>query len=112
MNVTAYYLPEKIFHIKHPVNIRYWFWRLDYYLWEQRSTFFNEEEQKIVEHLCVFGEIVPYLKHTASSRRAHTRHRHNGRMGGDEAVHSFWHLLAMILTSFANSQQVMTHNTN
>ena len=28
-------------------NIRYWFWRLDYYLWEQRSTFFNEEEQKI-----------------------------------------------------------------
>lgn len=28
---------------------RYWFWRIDYYLWEQRELFFKESLRKVVE---------------------------------------------------------------
>lgn len=28
---------------------RYWFWRIDYYLWEQREIFFKESLRKVVE---------------------------------------------------------------
>lgn len=34
---------------KYPNIDRYWFWRLDYYLWEQRAEYFNTEDWKIVD---------------------------------------------------------------
>lgn len=34
---------------KYPNIDRYWFWRLDYYLWEQRAEYFNTEDRKIVD---------------------------------------------------------------
>ncbi len=33
---------------------RYWFWRIDYYLWEQRDLFFREQGQKKVVEKYVF----------------------------------------------------------
>lgn len=33
---------------------RYWFWRIDYYLWEQRDLFFKTQEQKKVVEKYVF----------------------------------------------------------
>ena len=34
---------------KYPNIDRYWFWRLDYYLWEQRAEYFNTEDRRIVD---------------------------------------------------------------
>ena len=34
---------------KYPNIDRYWFWRLDYYLWEQRAGYFNTEDRRIVD---------------------------------------------------------------
>ena len=99
MNVTAYYLPEKIFHIKHPVTLGTGFWRLDYYLWEQRSTFFNEEEQKIVEHYV--------FRRNRSIEHLHPQDESHNEEWEEEAVHSFGNL-AMISQSF-NSQQSNDH---
>jgi len=42
--------PEKLRKEKYPNIDRYWFWRLDYYLWEQRADYFHsEEDRRIVE---------------------------------------------------------------
>ena len=80
-------------------NIRYWFWRLDYYLWEQRSTFFNEEEQKIVEHYV--------FRRNRSIEHLHPQDESHNEEWEEEAVHSFGNL-AMISQSF-NSQQSNDH---
>ena len=80
-------------------NIRYWFWRLDYYLWEQRSTFFNEEEQKIVGHYV--------FRRNRSIEHLHPQDESHNEEWEEEAVHSFGNL-AMISQSF-NSQQSNDH---
>ena len=41
--------PQKLREKKFPNIDRYWFWRLDYYLWEQRAYYFNTEDQRIVD---------------------------------------------------------------
>lgn len=41
--------PKKLREKKFPNIDRYWFWRLDYYLWEQRAYYFNTEDQRIVD---------------------------------------------------------------
>ena len=45
--------PEKLRTEKYPNIDRYWFWRLDYYLWEKRSDIFDKDDKtddiKIVE---------------------------------------------------------------
>ncbi len=43
--------PQKLRTEKYPYIDRYWFWRLDYYLWERRNEegFFNLEDRKSVE---------------------------------------------------------------
>lgn len=41
--------PQKLREKKFPNIDRYWFWRLDYYLWEQRTYYFNTEDQRIVD---------------------------------------------------------------
>lgn len=41
--------PQKIRTEKYPSIDRYWFWRLDYYLWERRTEFFSKDDQLIVE---------------------------------------------------------------
>lgn len=41
--------PQKLRTEKYPHIDRYWFWRLDYYLWEQRAKYFNSEDRRIVD---------------------------------------------------------------
>ena len=41
--------PQKLREEKYPNIDRYWFWRLDYYLWEQRADYFNTEDRRIVD---------------------------------------------------------------
>ena len=41
--------PQKLRLEQYPNIDRYWFWRLDYYLWEQRAEHFNPEDRKIVD---------------------------------------------------------------
>lgn len=41
--------PNKLRTEKYPNIDRYWFWRLDYYLWEKRSELFNADDKRIVE---------------------------------------------------------------
>lgn len=41
--------PQKLRTEKYPRIDRYWFWRLDYYLWEERDNMFNAEDKRIVE---------------------------------------------------------------
>ncbi len=41
--------PQKLRVDKYPNIDRYWFWRLDYYLWERRVDYFNTEDRRIVD---------------------------------------------------------------
>lgn len=41
--------PQKLRGEKYPNIDRYWFWRLDYYLWEQRAKYFDNDDRKIVD---------------------------------------------------------------
>ncbi len=41
--------PQKLRTEKYPKIDKYWFWRLDYYLWEQREKYFNPEDRRIVD---------------------------------------------------------------
>ena len=74
---------------------RYWFWRLDYYLWERRKSFFNEEEQKIVDSYV--------FRANRSIEHLHPQNETNNEQWEKTDVHSFGNL-AMISASF-NSQQ-------
>lgn len=75
---------------------RYWFWRLDYYLWEQKEKYFkNKEEQECA------GDYV--FRANRSIEHLHPQHQENNTKWEDEDVHSFGNL-AMISQSF-NSEQ-------
>ena len=75
---------------------RYWFWRLDYYLWENKEQFFkNAEEQEIVRDYV--------FRANRSLEHLHPQHQDNNEEWPIKYVHSFGNL-AMISQSF-NSQQ-------
>ena len=75
---------------------RYWFWRLDYYLWEKREELFeNENEREIVDDY--------KFRTNRSIEHLHPQHQaHNEEWQVDD-IHSFGNL-AMISQSF-NSEQ-------
>lgn len=75
---------------------RYWFWRLDYYLWERRNEFFkNEEERQIVEEYV--------FRTNCSIEHLHPQHQIYNDEWTTNDIHSFGNL-AMISQGF-NSQQ-------
>lgn len=75
---------------------RYWFWRLDYYLWERKEQYFKtEEDQQIVEEYV--------FRANRSIEHLHPQHQENNDEWDDKDIHSFGNL-AMISQSF-NSQQ-------
>jgi hypothetical protein len=41
--------PQNLREEKYPNIDRYWFWRLDYYLWERREEYFKDDDCKVVE---------------------------------------------------------------
>lgn len=75
---------------------RYWFWRLDYYLWERKEDYFKTEEEKQIVEEYVF-------RANRSIEHLHPQHQENNDIWGDGDIHSFGNL-AMISQSF-NSQQ-------
>lgn len=82
---------------------RYWFWRLDYYLWERRKEkdengnyrFFNPKEQNVVDSYV--------LRVNRSIEHLHPQNQTNNEKWKEEDVNSFGNLV-MISASF-NSQQ-------
>ena len=82
---------------------RYWFWRLDYYLWERRKEkdengnycFFNTKEQNIVDSYV--------FRANRSIEHLHPQNQANNEKWDETDVNSFGNL-AMISASF-NSQQ-------
>lgn len=75
---------------------RYWFWRLDYYLWERKDEYFKIEEEKQIVDEYVF-------RANRSIEHLHPQHQVNNEGWKDKDIHSFGNL-AMISQSF-NSQQ-------
>lgn len=75
---------------------RYWFWRLDYYLWERKEDYFKTEEEKQIVEEYVF-------RANRSIEHLHPQHQENNDIWGDDDIHAFGNL-AMISQSF-NSQQ-------
>ena len=75
---------------------RYYFWRLDYYLWENRDAYFeHEKERTIVEHYA--------FKANRSIEHVHPQNQEHNSEWGEDVVNSFGNL-ALISQSF-NSQQ-------
>lgn len=90
-------LPRDVNEMTYDKGIdRYWFWRLDYYLWERKEDYFKTEEEKQIVEEYVF-------RANRSIEHLHPQHQENNDIWGDDDIHSFGNL-AMISQSF-NSQQ-------
>lgn len=90
-------LPRDVNEMAYDKGIdRYWFWRLDYYLWERKEDYFKTEEEKQIVEEYVF-------RANRSIEHLHPQHQENNDIWGDDDIHSFGNL-AMISQSF-NSQQ-------
>ncbi|MDL2309605.1 DUF262 domain-containing HNH endonuclease family protein [Parabacteroides sp. OttesenSCG-928-B22] len=79
---------------------RYWFWRLDYYLWEQREKWFIDKERQSIVSQYVFRE-------NRSIEHFHPQDESYNDKWDSSAIDSFGNL-AMISQSF-NSQQSNDH---
>ncbi|MBF1568868.1 MAG: DUF262 domain-containing protein [Prevotella shahii] len=75
---------------------RYYFWRLDYYLWENRDAYFEHEEDRMIVKGYLF-------KANRSIEHVHPQNQDHNSEWGEDAVNSFGNL-ALISQSF-NSQQ-------
>ena len=89
-------LPEDVNEMTYNGIDRYWFWRLDYYLWERKDEYFKTEEEKQIVDEYVF-------RANRSIEHLHPQHQENNDVWSDDDIHSFGNL-AMISQSF-NSQQ-------
>jgi hypothetical protein len=90
-------LPRDVNEMTYDKGIdRYWFWRLDYYLWERKEDYFKTEEEKQIVEEYVF-------RANRSIEHLHPQHQENNDIWGEDDIHSFGNL-AMISQSF-NSQQ-------
>lgn len=90
-------LPKDVSEMTYDNGIdRYWFWRLDYYLWERKEDYFDSEEDRQIVDEYVF-------RANRSIEHLHPQHQENNDVWDDDDIHSFGNL-AMISQSF-NSQQ-------
>ena len=90
-------LPEDVNEMTYDNGIdRYWFWRLDYYLWERKDEYFETKEEKQI-----VGEYV--FRANRSIEHLHPQNQANNEEWDSNDIHSFGNL-AMISQSF-NSQQ-------
>lgn len=90
-------LPADVYKMTYDCGIdRYWFWRLDYYLWERKEELgLTEEEKQIVDEYV--------FRANRSIEHLHPQHQEYNDVWDNEDIHSFGNL-AMISQSF-NSQQ-------
>ena len=90
-------LPEDVNEMAYDNGIdRYWFWRLDYYLWERKEEYFTTEEERQIVDEYVF-------RANRSIEHLHPQNQDNNDNWEKVDIHSFGNL-AMISQSF-NSQQ-------
>lgn len=90
-------LPKDVSEMTYDKGIdRYWFWRLDYYLWERKEDYFDSEEDRQIVDEYVF-------RANRSIEHLHPQHQENNDVWNDDDIHSFGNL-AMISQNF-NSQQ-------
>lgn len=89
-------LPKSVGELSYKDVDRYWFWRLDYYLWERQDDYFKDAEEKEVVNEYVF-------RANRSIEHLHPQHQEHNAEWEDSDVHSFGNL-AMISQSF-NSEQ-------
>ena len=90
-------LPENVEEMSYKNGVdRYWFWRLDYYLWENRVKYFIEEEDREIVDEYVF-------RANRSIEHLHPQHQEHNSEWDESDVHTFGNL-AMISQSF-NSEQ-------
>ena len=75
---------------------RYWFWRLDYYLWERREEYFPDKADQEIVNTYMF-------RANRSIEHLHPQHQTNNTEWSEADIHSFGNL-AMISQSF-NSEQ-------
>lgn len=75
---------------------RYWFLRLDYYLWERKEDFFHEPEDRAIVDDYIF-------RTNRSLEHLHPRSQKENSIWNEQDIHAFGNL-AMISQSF-NSQQ-------
>lgn len=75
---------------------RYWFWRLDYYLWERREEYFPDKADQEIVSTYMF-------RANRSIEHLHPQHQTNNTEWSEADIHSFGNL-AMISQSF-NSEQ-------
>ena len=61
---------------------RYWFWRLDYYLWERKEEYFKTEEERQIVDEYVF-------RANRSIEHLHPQHQENNDVWDDKDIHSF-----------------------
>lgn len=88
--------PQKLREEKYPNIDRYWFWRLDYYLWEQRAEYFKKEEDRRIVEEYVF-------RTNRSIEHLHPQDESNNETWNSEITNGFGNL-AMISQSFNSIQ--------
>lgn len=90
-------LPDDVNALSYTANVdRYWFWRLDYYLWENQKEFFVEDSQREIVNDYIF-------RANRSIEHLHPQHQEHNTEWSQEQIHAFGNL-AMISQGF-NSQQ-------
>lgn len=87
--------PQKLRKKKFPNIDRYWFWRLDYYLWEQRAYYFNTEDQRIVDEYV--------FRTNRSIEHLHPQNESYNEVWNSDITNGFGNL-AMISQSFNSLQ--------
>ena len=87
--------PQKLREAKYPNIDRYWFWRLDYYLWEQRTVHFNNEDRRIVDEYV--------FRTNRSIEHLHPQDESNNEVWNSVIINGFGNL-AMISQSFNSLQ--------
>ena len=87
--------PQNLRVEKYPNIDRYWFWRLDYYLWENRETYFSKEDCKVVdEYIFRMNRSIEHLHPQDESYNEEWNHEITNGFGN----------LAMISQSFNSTQ--------
>lgn len=90
-------LPENADILSYNNNIdRYWFWRLDYYLWEQKEKYFADNADQEIVNEYVF-------RANRSIEHLHPQHQEHNTEWVEKDIHTFGNL-AMISQGF-NSEQ-------
>lgn len=90
-------IPENVVELSYDKGVdRYWFWRLDYYLWEWKDKYFGTETDREIVNEYIF-------RSNRSIEHLHPQNEGHNEKWPSEDIHSFGNL-AMTSQSF-NSEQ-------